>query len=264
MPLVKDVGKPDEGEPHVRIDGGALETGQPNEPSAGPRSVCWKTPPRWPGRGPACRHLPPRQRSTLHGRFCRSRMYPTLWHINTYLVRWAMRKFKRLRGKTLRAWAWLEAVRQHQPTLFAHWHLVGRVTHVGLWEPGEGRPSRRVLWGEPRGAIPPGHSPEAPARQALAERDPHDGVGKGHGEGGDERNERGPWPVAQWQHRGDGERGDDRQQAAATRPRFEKNARAQVAAVVSTATGGRVGSGRPGPAIAWAVTARPRRVTWAP
>jgi len=46
MPLVKDVGKPDEGEPHVRIDGGELETGQPSGPSAGPRPVCWKMPPR--------------------------------------------------------------------------------------------------------------------------------------------------------------------------------------------------------------------------
>ena len=48
------------------IDGGALETGQPRRPSAGPGSVCWKTPPRWPGRDPACWYLLPRQRSTLH------------------------------------------------------------------------------------------------------------------------------------------------------------------------------------------------------
>jgi hypothetical protein len=34
------------------------------------------------------------------------------------------------------------------------------VSQVGLWEPGEGRPSRRVLR-EPGGAIPPGHSPDA-------------------------------------------------------------------------------------------------------
>src|SRR5260370_10243932 len=33
-----------------------------------------------------------------------------------------------------------------------------RAPKVGLWEPGEGRPSRRVLR-EPGGAIPPGHSP---------------------------------------------------------------------------------------------------------
>ncbi len=34
---------------------GELETGQPGRPSVGPRSVCWKMPPRWPGRDPACR-----------------------------------------------------------------------------------------------------------------------------------------------------------------------------------------------------------------
>ena len=59
MPLVKGIGKPDEGEPHVRIDGGALETGQPGRPSAGPRPVCWKMPPQWPGRDPACWILVP-------------------------------------------------------------------------------------------------------------------------------------------------------------------------------------------------------------
>ena len=36
----------------------------------------------------------------------------------------AMQKFKRLRGKPAKARAWLDAVRQHQPRLFAHWHLV--------------------------------------------------------------------------------------------------------------------------------------------
>ena len=59
MPLVKGIGKPDEGEPHVRIDGGALETGQPGRPSAGPGPVCWKMPPQWPGRDPACWILVP-------------------------------------------------------------------------------------------------------------------------------------------------------------------------------------------------------------
>jgi hypothetical protein len=37
-----------------------------------------------------------------------------------------MQKYKRLRGRPERAWAWLEAVRQHQPALFAHWYLVAR------------------------------------------------------------------------------------------------------------------------------------------
>ncbi len=61
-----------------------------------------------------------------YGAFYRSRLYVIARRIDQHLVRWAMQKFKRLRGRTLRAWAWLEAVRQHQPTLFAHWHLVAR------------------------------------------------------------------------------------------------------------------------------------------
>ena len=93
-----------------------------------------------------------------YGAFYRSRLYLIALRIDQHLVRWAMQKYKRLRGRPERAWAWLEAVRQHQPALFAHWHLIAR-PQVGLWEPGEGRPSRRVLR-EPGGAIPPGHSPE--------------------------------------------------------------------------------------------------------
>jgi hypothetical protein len=62
-----------------------------------------------------------------------------------------MQKYKRLRGKPQRAWDWLNAARQRQPKLFTHWHLIAR-PQVGLWEPGEGRPSRRVLR-EPGGAI---------------------------------------------------------------------------------------------------------------
>ncbi len=61
-----------------------------------------------------------------YGAFYRSKLHVIARRIDQHLVRWAMQKFKRLRGRTLRAWAWLEATRQHQPTLFAHWHLVAR------------------------------------------------------------------------------------------------------------------------------------------
>jgi len=59
-----------------------------------------------------------------YGAFYRSELYLIAWRIDQHLVRWAMQKFKRLRGKPMRAWAWLEAVRQHKPKLFAHWHLI--------------------------------------------------------------------------------------------------------------------------------------------
>jgi len=59
-----------------------------------------------------------------YGAFYRSELYSLAMRIDQHLVRWAMQKFKRLRGKPIRAWEWLNAVRQHQPELFAHWHLL--------------------------------------------------------------------------------------------------------------------------------------------
>jgi RNA-directed DNA polymerase len=61
---------------------------------------------------------------SYYGAFYRSELYSLARHIDEHLVRWAMQKFKRLRGKAAKARAWLDAVRQHQPRLFAHWHLL--------------------------------------------------------------------------------------------------------------------------------------------
>jgi RNA-directed DNA polymerase len=55
-----------------------------------------------------------------YGRFYRSKMYVLCRRVNTYLMRWARKKFKRLRGfKKLRTW-W-HSVCEHYPRLFAHW-----------------------------------------------------------------------------------------------------------------------------------------------
>jgi RNA-directed DNA polymerase len=59
-----------------------------------------------------------------YGAFYRSELYSLARHIDQHVLRWAMQKFKRLRGRPAKARAWLDAVRQHQPRLFAHWHLV--------------------------------------------------------------------------------------------------------------------------------------------
>jgi RNA-directed DNA polymerase len=59
-----------------------------------------------------------------YGAFYRSTLYSLARRIDEHLVRWAMRKFKRLRGKRQRAWHWLVAARQQHPRLFAHWHLL--------------------------------------------------------------------------------------------------------------------------------------------
>src|SRR3954465_7222856 len=55
-----------------------------------------------------------------YGRFFRSKVYPLLQRINTYLMRWAGRKYKRLRSyKRFKAW-WL-GILDRDPKLFAHW-----------------------------------------------------------------------------------------------------------------------------------------------
>ena len=64
-----------------------------------------------PGRAP---------RPDPTGRFYRTALNGLLQRINTYLVRWAKRKYKRLRTfKKVRKW-W-EGLTTRQPRLFAHW-----------------------------------------------------------------------------------------------------------------------------------------------
>jgi group II intron reverse transcriptase/maturase len=59
-----------------------------------------------------------------YGAFYRSELYSLARHIDEHLVRWAMQKFKRLRGRFARAWDWLNAARQRKPGLFAHWIML--------------------------------------------------------------------------------------------------------------------------------------------
>jgi RNA-directed DNA polymerase len=55
-----------------------------------------------------------------YGAFNRSALYPLLRRINTYLVRWARRKFKRLRAFK-KAKSWWNRLQRREPNLFAHW-----------------------------------------------------------------------------------------------------------------------------------------------
>jgi RNA-directed DNA polymerase len=57
----------------------------------------------------------------FYGRFYRSELISLLENINEHLVRWAMRKFKRLRGRPRRARRLLAVIAAREPTLFAHW-----------------------------------------------------------------------------------------------------------------------------------------------
>lgn len=58
------------------------------------------------------------------GSYYRSGLYPLYDLLNGSLKRWAMRKFKRLRGRQRRAAHWLWRIKRQQPGLFAHWQLV--------------------------------------------------------------------------------------------------------------------------------------------
>jgi hypothetical protein len=58
-----------------------------------------------------------------YGRFYQSQLYPLLRRINEYLVRWACRKFKRLRRREKRARELLAATARRSPALFAHWRF---------------------------------------------------------------------------------------------------------------------------------------------
>lgn len=60
-----------------------------------------------------------------YGRFYRSALYPVFRHLNGLLVRWAMRKYKRLRRHRRRAGHWLGTVARREPRMFAHWSLLG-------------------------------------------------------------------------------------------------------------------------------------------
>jgi RNA-directed DNA polymerase len=58
-----------------------------------------------------------------YGRFYKSMLYPLLRRINEHLVRWAMRKYKRLRRREKRAGELLAQASRRSPQLFAHWRI---------------------------------------------------------------------------------------------------------------------------------------------
>ena len=63
-----------------------------------------------------------------YGHFYRTELAPVLQHINVYLIRWAMRKYKRLRARLARANRFLAEIATREPGLFAHWQWGVRPT----------------------------------------------------------------------------------------------------------------------------------------
>ena len=59
--------------------------------------------------------------SNYYGRFIPSALRPIERHVGYSLVRWACRKYKKLRGHRSRAWQWLIGLIDRQPNLLALW-----------------------------------------------------------------------------------------------------------------------------------------------
>ncbi len=66
------------------------------------------------------------------GHFYKSALYPTFYNLNRKLVKWATRKYKKLRRRPRRAHYWLGAVAKRQPDLFPHWQLLGLRPAIGI------------------------------------------------------------------------------------------------------------------------------------
>lgn len=58
-----------------------------------------------------------------YGRFYKFALYAALRGINTYLMRWARRKYKSLKHSPKRAWVFLAGMARRAPGMFAHWRF---------------------------------------------------------------------------------------------------------------------------------------------
>ena len=58
-----------------------------------------------------------------YGKYYRTALDPVLLQLQFTLVRWAKRKYKRLRGHWLRALHWLGRIAKREPNLFAFWEF---------------------------------------------------------------------------------------------------------------------------------------------
>lgn len=55
-----------------------------------------------------------------YGHFYKSEMYPLLYIIECYIIRWARAKYRKLRTSIRRATKWIECVVKAKPNLFVH------------------------------------------------------------------------------------------------------------------------------------------------
>jgi RNA-directed DNA polymerase len=97
----------------------SVDVHQPNRSALG-ASSSQRQVPAGPGR-----NVQPVHRGWInyYSHFYKTQLRPTLKRIDLYVIRWARRKFERLRRKTKGARDWFDRLRRANPTLFAHWRL---------------------------------------------------------------------------------------------------------------------------------------------
>jgi len=59
-----------------------------------------------------------------YGSFYKSALNRLLDHLDWKLVKWAIRKYKRLKRSKRRAWKWLKEIKRRERNLYVHWSLV--------------------------------------------------------------------------------------------------------------------------------------------
>ena len=60
-----------------------------------------------------------------YGRYSKSELRRTLRILDTRLTRWAMRKYKRLKGRWQKAMHWMSRIAENQQSMFVHWRSFG-------------------------------------------------------------------------------------------------------------------------------------------
>ena len=63
-----------------------------------------------------------------YAKYYKSEMYKVFHILNRIMTKWAMRKFKNLRGLQRRATHWLGSLALRHPQLFARWHITWDAT----------------------------------------------------------------------------------------------------------------------------------------
>lgn len=66
-----------------------------------------------------------------YGKFYKSALRPVFKHLNSILIRWVKRKYKRFRFHTTRAEHWLGNIARKEPAMFAHWQILGIKPAIG-------------------------------------------------------------------------------------------------------------------------------------